>query len=92
MELSTSRLASLAVAAVYLIAALVSSGSFVLTCIIAFYLLFPLALIWFDDVLGSFTGYVGRGGMVDNTSPPVLISGFGWLILIGVPVATYLWG
>jgi hypothetical protein len=53
-------------------------------------LLLPLALIWFPEQLGSFTGYVGRGGNIDTPTPSVLISAVGWFILIGLPVVMYL--
>ena len=47
------------------------------------YLLFPLGLIWFPEVAGSFTGYIGRGGNIDTETPPILVSIFGWLFLVG---------
>ena len=54
------------------------------------FLLFPLVLIWFPDELGSVTGYIGRGGRIDTETPPMLVSGFGWLLLIGIPaIACY---
>src|SRR5688500_9884510 len=52
-------------------------------------LLFPLALIWFPEQLGGFTGYVGRGGNIDSPTPSVLISGIGWFLLSSLPVAMY---
>jgi len=44
-------------------------------------LLLPLALIWFPDELGSFTGYVGRGGNINTPTPPILVSTMGWMLL-----------
>ena len=53
-------------------------------------LLLPMALIWFPDAIGGFTGYVGRGGRIDTETPPFLVSAAGWILLIGVPAAIYL--
>jgi hypothetical protein len=47
-------------------------------------LMLPLALIWFPEQLGSFTGYVGRGGSIDTETPGWLVAGFGWLLLLGL--------
>ena len=47
------------------------------------YLLFPLGLIWFPEVAGGFAGYVGRGGNIDTETPPILVSIFGWVFLVG---------
>ena len=46
----------------------------------------PLALVWFPEFFGSFTGYVGRGGNIDTESPPWLVAGLGWFFLVGMPV------
>lgn len=48
-------------------------------------LLFPLALIWFPEALGSLTGSVGRGATIDTETPPILVSIFGWFFLVGLP-------
>jgi len=47
--------------------------------------LVPLGLIWFPEELGSFTGYVSRGGYIDTETPPILVSAIGWLILLAIP-------
>lgn len=60
--------------------------------VLAAALMFPLALIWFPDELGDFTGYVGRGGMIDNPTPAVLVSLMGWFFLVGMPVLIYFLG
>ena len=49
-------------------------------------LLLPLALIWFPEEIGGFTGYVSRGGHIDTETPPALVSFMGWLFLVGMPV------
>lgn len=55
-------------------------------------LLLPLTLIWFPDELGSFTGYVGKGGNIDTETPPILVSIAGWFFLVGFPVLMYFVG
>ncbi|MBL9081817.1 MAG: hypothetical protein JNK76_08435 [Planctomycetales bacterium] len=52
-------------------------------------LLLPLALIWFPEEFGSFTGYIGHGRRIDAETPPVLISLLGWLLLLGIPLLAY---
>jgi hypothetical protein len=52
-------------------------------------LLLPLALSWFPEQLGNFTGYVGRGGDIDTETPPGLVSALGWFFLLGYPVLIY---
>ena len=77
----------------YVIAAGVSAGGIGNGLLyVCGYLLFPLALIWFPEQLGSLTGYVGRGGNIDTETPPILVSVFGWLILVGLPVLSYFLG
>jgi hypothetical protein len=49
-----------------------------------------LALSWFPEELGSFTGYVGRGGRIDTETPPGLVSFMGWFFLVGIPVLGYI--
>ena len=48
--------------------------------------LLPLALIWFPEVIGSATGYIGHGA-VDVETPPFLVVTMGWLFLIGIPLS-----
>lgn len=52
-------------------------------------LLIPLALIWFPDEIGSFTGYVGRGGNIDTETPPIMVTVMGWVFLVGMPALVY---
>ena len=58
------------------------------SCIVG--VLFGLCLIWFGDALGSFTGYIGRGGNIDTETPGWLVATFGWFFLIGVPLVIVL--
>jgi hypothetical protein len=78
------------VAVGYLITAVVAAeGRYGGVLILGVILLLPLALIWFPDVFGSYIGPVGRGGYVDQETPPVLIAFAGWFFLIGMPAILY---
>jgi hypothetical protein len=46
----------------------------------------PLGLICFAEELSEFTGYVGKGGAIDQSLPEFLIAAFGWLVLLGLPI------
>ncbi|HEV8000885.1 MAG TPA: hypothetical protein VGP63_13460 [Planctomycetaceae bacterium] len=78
-----SRGASLLVAALYLAGAVFDEG--VKGLGFGVVLLFPLALIWFPEPIGSITGIVGRG-YVSLETPPFFVALVGWFFLIGVPV------
>jgi len=52
-------------------------------------LLLFLCLIWFGDQMGSFTGYIGRGGNIDVETPGWLVCTFGWILLIGIPLLLF---
>ncbi len=85
------RVLSLVIAIGYVAAAIVSEvidKHRVSPAILGFiaFLLVPLAMIWFPEEIGSFTGYAGRGGYVDTESPPILISVLGWFFLVGMPI------
>jgi hypothetical protein len=45
--------------------------------------LVALALIWFGDELGEFTGMTGRGH-ISQPSPAWLVKLFGWVLLLGL--------
>lgn len=77
------RIASLLVAAVYLVGAS-RSGGFGGACYTAFLLLIPLGLIWFGDWLGECTGWFGHGE-IDQRSPGCMVKAMGWFFL-GLPV------
>jgi hypothetical protein len=53
-------------------------------------LLLALALIWFPDEIGSFTGAGSRGASIDAETPGSLVSFMGWLFLIGMPLLPFL--
>ena len=42
----------------------------------------PLALIWFDEILGGMT--VFGGGIFPSESPPAVLRFLGWLFLLGI--------
>jgi hypothetical protein len=87
MEITTSKLVSVAIAIGYAIAIVAKMG-FTPHATIGLLLLVPLAFIWFPEEIGSYTGYVGRGNTIDTETPPFMVSGIGWLLLVlsGVPV------
>jgi hypothetical protein len=47
--------------------------------------LWPLSFIWYPEFWGNFTGYL-RGPSIDEKSPPVVVSAFGWFFLIVFPI------
>ena len=90
MQITSGKIVGLVVALGSVVAMVVSAGGatadVVKGCAV---LLLPLALIWFPEEIGGFTGYVGRGGDIDSETPPILILFIGWLFLIGLPVLFY---
>lgn len=52
-------------------------------------LLLSLVLIGFPDELGNFTGYIGWGRRIDTETPSILVSFFGWLLLLGLPAVVF---
>lgn len=51
-------------------------------------LIFPLACIWFGDLLGQYTGPI-RGHFPTVPTPGWLVAAGGWFILIGAPLAAF---
>ena len=50
--------------------------------------LFPVALIWYPKEINEFTlGLYGEGATINAPTPAFLISGFGWLILLGLSIS-----
>ena len=88
MQVTVGRVVALAIAAVYVIAgfALEKSWTFALTLAAGTSL--PLALIWFPEFLGSLTGW-GTRVPVDQPSPPRLVAGAGWLLLLALLAMTF---
>ncbi|MCU7801635.1 MAG: hypothetical protein KZQ92_13330 [Candidatus Thiodiazotropha sp. (ex Lucinoma borealis)] len=49
--------------------------------------LIPVLMIWYPEVINDYTlGITGEGGTIDKPTPPFLISGVGWLVLLGIPL------
>jgi len=85
-----SKIASLVIATIYVIAAPVSGAPIDAIAAVCVALLLPLALIWFPDEIGGFTGYMGRGGNITTESPGCLVAAAGWFFLVGLPALLYL--
>jgi hypothetical protein len=50
------------------------------------FLLIPLGLIWFSELLGSAHGKMGHG-VIESNSPGWMVAGFGWIFLLAVTIA-----
>jgi hypothetical protein len=87
MEITISKIAAVVIAVGYAIAIVFNTG-FTTQATGAVLLFVPLALIWFPEELGGYTGYFSRGATIDTETPPVVVSLLGWLflVLIGVPI------
>jgi hypothetical protein len=88
MEITISKLVALAMALACALGMLVVQGIQAAAAAGAS-LVVPLALIWFPEEIGSYTGYVGRGATIDAETPPFIVAGLGWLLLIllfGIPI------
>ena len=88
MAHTISRIASLVIALPLMIAGIIDvirEVGFRPEVCVPLILLLPLALIWFPEVIGSATGYIGHGA-VDVETPPFLVVTMGWLFLIGIPL------
>ena len=49
--------------------------------------LIPVLMIWFPEEINDYTlGLTGEGSTIDKPTPAIFISGFGWLILLGIPL------
>jgi hypothetical protein len=90
MTFTASKFVSLVIAITYAIGITVVQGGVTSAVVVTWLILiFPLALIWFPDELGSFTGYVGRGGNINSETPGALIAMMGWFFLVGFPALMY---
>ena len=88
-RITIGRISGLLIALGYLVAMIVMEGFNLALAKSGLALLLPLALIWFPDELGSFTGYVGRGGNIQTETPPILVAAMGWFLLLGLPALIY---
>ena len=80
MTSNWNRLLSGAVAAIYVIAALMTASAEQAFLALLF-VLFPLACIWFGDAMGGFTGPAGTIG-ITAPSPGVFVRILGWVVLL----------
>ena len=79
-----SRALSLLVAAVYFVLAGIATGWTAQLLLVAVMLAFPLALIWFPEEIGDFTGHTGRA-QITSKSPGCMVAAGGWFLLVGWP-------
>jgi hypothetical protein len=86
MEITISKTVSVVIAIGYAIALGVTMGFYAAGSVLI--TVVPLGLIWFPEVVGSITGYVGHGQTIDAETPPFIVSFLGWLflVLIGIPI------
>ena len=90
MRITILKLLALLIAIAYVVlAASAEDADVENVVVIAAGMLFPLALIWFPEPLGGFTGYMFRGHYVDTETPPFLVAAAGWFILVGLPLLAY---
>ncbi len=92
MRVTWSKIAAIVVALVYVVLSVldvVGSETTLWELTYLLVLLIPLALIWFPEVLGSATGFIGHR-VVDHETPPWLVSAAGWFFLVGLPVLLWL--
>lgn len=86
MEITRGKILSLLIGIGYMIAAISAYGIRGLSIGVA--LIFPLALIWFPEEMGNYTGFY-RGKYIDTPTPPILITLCGWFFLVGMPLILY---
>jgi hypothetical protein len=89
-----NRILSLIIAVGYIIAAILTSQSGNVVIVVAG-IIFALALIWFGDEIGGFTGLSGSGISITRTSPGCAIIFLGWVFLLSpliIWIITYVLG
>jgi len=85
MQVTIPKLTALVLAIAWVLAAAILGRSWTLALTVAVGTLLPLALIWFPDVIGSLRTWSTKAP-IDKPSPPWLVTTFGWLLLLGLPV------
>jgi hypothetical protein len=86
LEMTFSRLASLVVAAGFVIAALFlfgGGGNQMVHCALA--VLVPLPFIWFPEAFASYTG-PANWGYATRPTPAVFLAVAGWILLVVGPL------
>lgn len=86
MQVTIGKVLSLLVAIGYTVLAVKAGGMYGLKCSAS--LLFPLALIWFPEEIGSLSGYF-KTGYVNVQTPAIILSFIGWFFLVGLPIILY---
>jgi hypothetical protein len=87
MQLTVSKIAALALAVAYVIAAARQSSSFAAT--VALGVLIPLHLICFPEMIEEWMRRKKKGLHV-KPSPPWLVAAMGWVFLVGLPLFVFL--
>ena len=78
---SPSRVLSLIVAGIYIIAAIFSGKPAIVLSMLLVFLPLPLGCIWFADELGAYEG-PGRAGWWMNPTPGIFLKIIGWILLL----------
>jgi hypothetical protein len=89
MEITIGKIISLMIALGYIAANIIHFGFTRVALAIAIALLMPLALIWFPEEIGGFTGFVGHGRYIDEETPPFMVTIIGWFFLVDMPAILY---
>ncbi len=85
-----SRLISLAVAGIYISIAYFCGEAFeAFTVVLGISLIVGLSCIWFGDELGGMLGYMGHAS-ISSTTPGNVVRFIGWIILLFLPVLSFL--
>lgn len=106
MAITWNKLAALVIALAYAVAAAIYEWSVGAGVIIFAIALFPLALIWFPEWIGTswppwprkktrlftYENVSGRGGASYRDSHPFVVALMGWFFLVGLPIVMFfLW-
>ncbi len=84
MAVTLSKIVALVLAAVYVVAAAVSAEGLSFAGTVAVGVLFPLALIWFPEPIGSWTRWRRYNRI--SPSPAWMVAMMGWVFLVGLPL------
>lgn len=87
MEVTISKLAALLLALAYIVAAGLSGEGWPFAGTVAVGVLIPLVLIWFPDVIESWSRWSwSRWWRPGLPSPPWMLAMMGWVLLLGIPL------
>ena len=85
MTVTLSKIVALVLAVAYVVAAAVSSEGAPFAGTVAVGCLMALALIWFPETIGSWTGVWRRYSRL-SPSPAWMVATMGWVFLVGLPL------